>query len=69
MAQPHYIHTRQRHAALIEHPSFHPSKNWSSQFNRRIAPKTEQMLRLCLRSLGGFALTVCLLFWLHLLFA
>lgn len=69
MAQQHYIHTRQLHSALIEHPSFHTGKNSGSQFNRAIAPKTEQTIRLCLRSLGGFALTVCLLFWLHLLFA
>lgn len=36
---------------------------------RQLSSKTEQAIRLFLRSMGGFALAVCLLFWLHLLFA
>lgn len=34
---------------------------------RPLEPQLERMIRLCLRAMGVFALSVCLIFWLSLL--
>jgi hypothetical protein len=35
--------------------------------NRRLEPHLERAIRIFLRFLGGFALAVCIIFWLTLL--
>lgn len=68
MAQQHCIQAQQSYSTLFKNQASMPSQNTAVHDNRTLPPETAQAIRLGLRTLGGFALAVCLSFWLHLLF-